>query len=173
EVVYSRITVVWQRGGGDCRATRRPARLEVMGPRTNGRNCPGSQRHPLGGFDLRRTGRLHLSKTVKVFWRGSYDTACTLEHPTFDPDRIVQVGRAGDARHCATRKMCHCGPRRLISCGSEPTLFMSFGMRLGGERSAAFRIRAEAFKDAEDLVDTVDRADWPTRSLYHLMINTA
>ncbi len=38
--------------------------------------------------------------------------------------------------------------------------------------------------DAEDLIDTVDRerilfvkhyfgADWPTRSLYHLMINTA
>ena len=38
--------------------------------------------------------------------------------------------------------------------------------------------------DAEDLVDTVDReriayvkhyfdADWPTRSLYHVMINTA
>ena len=39
-------------------------------------------------------------------------------------------------------------------------------------------------QDAEELVDTVDRermlfikhyfgADWPTRSLYHLMINTA
>jgi cytidylate kinase len=41
----------------------------------------------------------------------------------------------------------------------------------------------KTLRDAEDLVDTVDRerilfvkhyfgADWPTRSLYHLMINT-
>jgi cytidylate kinase len=41
-----------------------------------------------------------------------------------------------------------------------------------------------SLSDAEDLVDTVDRerilfvkhyfgADWPTRSLYHVMINTA
>ena len=55
-------------------------------------------------------------------------------------------------------------------------------VRLEGERGCHFD--TVVLHDAEDLVDTVDRermlfikhyfgADWPTRSLYHLMINTA
>jgi cytidylate kinase len=53
-----------------------------------------------------------------------------------------------------------------------------------GEKLRRIQEQGRSLHDAEDLVDTVDRermlfikhyfgADWPTRSLYHIMINTA
>jgi cytidylate kinase len=53
-----------------------------------------------------------------------------------------------------------------------------------GEKVRRIQEQGRSRADAEDLVDTVDRermlfikhyfnADWPTRCLYHLMINTA
>jgi cytidylate kinase len=53
-----------------------------------------------------------------------------------------------------------------------------------GEKLRRIRDLGKTLHDAEDLVDSVDRervlfvkhyfgADWPTRSLYHLMINTS
>jgi cytidylate kinase len=52
------------------------------------------------------------------------------------------------------------------------------------EKLRRIQTLGRSLHDAEDLVDTVDRerilfvkhyfgADWPTRSLYHVMINTA
>jgi len=52
------------------------------------------------------------------------------------------------------------------------------------EKLRRIQSMGRSLNDAEDLVDTVDRerihfvkhyfgADWPTRSLYHVMINTA
>src|SRR5262249_24970537 len=53
-----------------------------------------------------------------------------------------------------------------------------------GEKLHRIQVSGKSAQEAEELVDTVDRdrltfikhyfnADWPTRSLYHLMINTA
>ena len=53
-----------------------------------------------------------------------------------------------------------------------------------GDKLRRLQDLGKSLHDAEDLVDTVDRermlfikhyfgADWPTRSLYHMMINTA
>ncbi len=124
-----------------------------------------------------------FQRLVKVFWRGSYERRADLEHPPFGPDRMVEVGEAV-MRDIAERGNC-------VIVGRGAPYFLR-------ERSDAFHVflyapRAEKLRriqaqgrsltDAEDLVDTVDRerilfvkhyfgADWPTRSLYHIMINT-
>ena len=57
-------------------------------------------------------------------------------------------------------------------------------MRRAPRKSAALIADGHSEQEAEELVDSVDReriayvkhyfnADWPTRSLYHLMLNTA
>ena len=73
---------------------------------------------------------------------------------------------------------------RLFFCASSPEPSTFFSTLLAPKKYAACFRMALRTSEAEDLVDTVDReriayvkhyfdADWPTRSLYHLMINTA
>jgi cytidylate kinase len=125
-----------------------------------------------------------FQRLVKVFWRGSYERSMHLENQTFDPDRMVHVGE--QVMHQIAEK----GNSIIVGRGAPYFL---------RDRSDAFHVflyapRAEKLRriqdlgtrlhEAEDLVDTVDRerilfvkhyfgADWPTRSLYHLMLNTA
>jgi cytidylate kinase len=125
-----------------------------------------------------------FQRLVKVFWRGSYERSAHLEHQPFGPDRMVEVGE-DVMKDIAERGSC-------VIVGRGAPYFLR-------ERSDAFHLflyapRAEKLRrvqdqgtklrDAEELVDTVDReraefikryfnADWPTRALYHLMINTA
>jgi cytidylate kinase len=125
-----------------------------------------------------------FQRLVKVFWRGSYERSMKLEHEPFDPDRMVEIGE---------QVMCEVAERgNCVIVGRGAPYFLR-------ERADTFHVflyapRAEKLRriqnlgrnlhDAEDLVDTVDRerilfvkhyfgADWPTRSLYHVMINTA
>lgn len=125
-----------------------------------------------------------FQRLVKVFWRGSYERSMHLENQTFDPDRMVHVGEQV-MHQIADKGNC-------IIVGRGAPYFLR-------DRSDAFHVflyapRAEKLRriqdlgtrlrEAEDLVDTVDRerilfvkhyfgADWPTRSLYHVMLNTA
>jgi cytidylate kinase len=125
-----------------------------------------------------------FQRLVKVFWRGSYERSANLEHQPFGPDRMVEVGEHV-MKDIADRGNC-------VIVGRGAPYFLR-------ERDDAFHVfmyapRAEKLRrlqdlgktlhDAVDLVDTVDRerilfvkhyfgADWPTRSLYHLMINTS
>jgi cytidylate kinase len=125
-----------------------------------------------------------FQRLVKVFWRGSYERSMHLENQTFDPDRMVHVGE--QVMHQIAEK----GNSIIVGRGAPYFL---------RDRSDAFHVflyapRAEKLRriqdlgtrlhEAEDLVDTVDRerilfvkhyfgADWPTRSLYHVMLNTA
>ena len=125
-----------------------------------------------------------FQRLVKVFWRGSYERSMKLEHEPFDPDRMVEIGE---------QVMCEVAERgNCVIVGRGAPYFLR-------ERADTFHVflyapRAEKLRriqnlgrslhDAEDLVDTVDGerilfvkhyfgADWPTRSLYHVMINTA
>jgi CMP/dCMP kinase len=125
-----------------------------------------------------------FQKLVKVFWRGSYERGAHLEHPPFGPDRMVEVGEQV-MRDVAARGEC-------VIVGRGAPYFLrerhdAFHVFLYSPRAEKLRrIQAQGrnLRDAEDLVDTVDRerilfvkhyfgADWPTRSLYHMMINTA
>jgi cytidylate kinase len=124
-------------------------------------------------------------RLAKAFWRGSYERSMPLdERQTFDADCMVRM------MEDITAKIAQEGNAVVVGRGSPYFL---------RERSDTFRVflyapRAEKIRrlvangtvqsEAEDLVDTVDRermafikhyfnADWPTRALYHLMINTA
>ncbi|HUK47118.1 MAG TPA: cytidylate kinase-like family protein [Terriglobales bacterium] len=125
-----------------------------------------------------------FQKLVKVFWRGSYERRADLEQPPFGPDRMVEVGEEV-MRDIAERGKC-------VIVGRGAPYFLrergdTFHVFLYAPRAEKLRRIEElgmSLQDAEDLVDSVDQerilfvkhyfgADWPTRSLYHVMINTA
>jgi cytidylate kinase len=125
-----------------------------------------------------------FQRLVKVFWRGSYERSANLEYQPFGPDRMVEVGEEV-MKDIADRGNCV-----IIGRGAPYFLrerFDTFHVFLyapRGEKLRRVQNRGTKLRDAEDLVDTVDReriefikhyfhADWPTRSLYHVMINTA
>ena len=124
-----------------------------------------------------------FQKLVKVFWRGSYERRADLEQPPFGPDRMVEVGEEV-MRDIAERGKC-------VIVGRGAPYFLrergdTFHVFLYAPRAEKLRRIEElgmSLQDAEDLVDSVDQerilfvkhyfgADWPTRSLYHVMINT-
>jgi cytidylate kinase len=125
-----------------------------------------------------------FQKLVKVFWRGSYERSMHLEHQPFGPDRMVEVGEQ------VMREIAEQGNCVIVGRGApyflrdRSDVFHLFLYAPRGEKLRRIQEQGRSLQDAEDLVDTVDRermlfikhyfgADWPTRSLYHMMINTA
>lgn len=123
-------------------------------------------------------------RLAKVFWRGSYERGMPLDEPqAFDADCMVRM------MEDITGRIAQEGNAVVVGRGAPYFL---------RERSDTFRVflyapRSEKVRrligngtpqaEAEDLVDNVDRermtfikhyfnADWPTRWLYHVMINT-
>ena len=123
-------------------------------------------------------------RLAKVFWRGSYEHGMPMAEPqTFDADCMVRM------MENITGRIAQEGNAVVVGRGAPYFL---------RERSDTFRVflyapRSEKVRrlisngtpqaEAEDLVDNVDRermtfikyyfnADWPTRWLYHVMINT-
>ena len=132
--------------------------------------------------DERMDSRLH--RLSKVFWRGSYERSSPLGQQVFDTDRMMlmmqgimnRIGQEGNA----------------VIVGRGAPYFLrenadAFHVFLYGPRAEKIRrIIADGHSEseAEEMVDTVDlqrvayvkhyfNADWPTRSLYHVMLNTA
>jgi len=125
-----------------------------------------------------------FQKLVKVFWRGSYERSMHLEHQPFGPDRMVEVGEQ------VMREIAEQGNSVIVGRGApyflrdRSDVFHVFLYAPRGEKLRRIQEQGRSLQDAEDLVDSVDRermlfikhyfgADWPTRSLYHMMINTA
>jgi cytidylate kinase len=125
-----------------------------------------------------------FQKLVKVFWRGSYERSMHLEHQPFGPDRMVEVGEQ------VMREIAEQGNCVIVGRGApyflrdRSDVFHVFLYAPRGEKLRRIQEQGRSLQDAEDLVDSVDRermlfikhyfgADWPTRSLYHMMINTA
>jgi cytidylate kinase len=123
-------------------------------------------------------------RLAKTFWRGSYERSMPLaESQTFDADCMVRM------MEDITEKIAEEGNAVVVGRGAPYFL---------RERADTFRVflyapKAEKIRrlvasgtnasEAEDLVSTVDseriafikhyfNADWPTRCLYHMMINT-
>ncbi len=123
-------------------------------------------------------------RLAKVFWRGSYERSSPLGDQAFDTDRMMSMMQD------ITARIAEQGNAVVVGRGAPYFL---------RERSDAFHVflyapREEKLRrlhedgccdsEAEDLVDSVDReriafvkhyfnTDWPTRSLYHVMLNTA
>jgi len=124
-----------------------------------------------------------FQQLVKVFWRGSYERRAELEHQPFSPDRMVEVGEQ------VMREIAEQGNCVIVGRGApyflreREDVFHVFLYACRGDKLRRLQELGKSLHDAEDRVDTVDRerilfvkryfgADWPTRALYHMMINT-
>ncbi|HUA14709.1 MAG TPA: cytidylate kinase-like family protein [Verrucomicrobiae bacterium] len=125
-----------------------------------------------------------LHRLAKAFWRGSYERSSPLGSQVFDTDRMMSmmqgimdgIGREGNA--------VVVGRGAPYFLREHPCAFHVFLYAPRAEKIRRTILDGHTQSEAEDLVDSVDRermayikhyfnADWPTRSLYHMMINTA
>lgn len=124
-------------------------------------------------------------RLARVFWRGSFERSSDLAPiTTFDTDRMVAL--VGEVLSEVAKE----GRSVFVGRGA-PYLLRdrgdAFHVFLYAPRAEKLRRILElghSEKEANELLDTIDRdriafikhyfnADWPTRSLYHMMINTA
>jgi cytidylate kinase len=125
-----------------------------------------------------------LYRLAKSFWRGSYERTASLGDRAFDTDCMMEMMQE------TMNKIAREGNAVVVGRGAPYLLRENpdaFHVFLYAPRSEKLRrVIAEGYseEDAADRVDSVDReriayvkhyfnADWPTRSLYHLMLNTA
>jgi cytidylate kinase len=130
----------------------------------------------------RRDSTFH--RLAKTFWRGSYERSMPLTGAEpFDADRFVTIGhdvmnRAADAGNCVI-----VGRGAPYFLRERRDAFHVFLYAPRAEKIRRLQQMGHNEREAEELVDTVDRdriefvkhyfgADWPTRCLYHMMINT-
>lgn len=126
-----------------------------------------------------------FQRLVKVFWRGSYERSMQIPgHEPFDTDHFVAMGRhvMGNVAEAGNSVIVGRGaPYFLRERGDT---FHVFLYAPHAEKLRRLRKLGKSDKEAEEQLNTIDRdritfvkryfdADWPTRSLYHLMINTA
>jgi cytidylate kinase len=125
-----------------------------------------------------------LYRLAKAFWRGSYERGMSFANSrAFDTDRMIammeeimeSIASEGDAVIVGRG-----GPFFLRN--REDT-FRVFTYAPREEKIRRLLAMGKNREDAEDLVENVDKermayikhyfnADWPTRALYHMMINT-
>jgi cytidylate kinase len=122
---------------------------------------------------------------AKAFWRGSYERSVPLaDSHAFDTDRMIAIMEE------IMRGIADEGNAVVVGRGAPYFLrgrqdtFHVFTYAPHDEKIRRLLALGKSKEEAEDLVQTVDReriafvkhyfnADWPTRSLYHLMINTS
>lgn len=132
--------------------------------------------------DERMDSRLH--RLSKAFWRGSYERSSPLGAQVFDTDRMVGMMQE------IMNKLAREGNAVVVGRGApyflreQPAAFHVFLYAPRAEKIRRTMAEGHSEQEAEEMVDSVDReriayvkhyfnADWPTRSLYHMMINTA
>jgi cytidylate kinase len=132
--------------------------------------------------DERMDSRFH--RFAKTFWRGSYERSSALGGQMFDTDRMMammqetmnRIGREGNA--------VVVGRGAPYFLRENPCTFHVFLYAPRSEKIRRIVADGQSEEDAIEQVDSVDReriayvkhyfnADWPTRSLYHVMLNTA
>ena len=123
-------------------------------------------------------------RLAKSFWRGTYERSSALGNQVFDSDRMVSLMEQITPRIAQEGNAVVVGRGAPYFLREHPDAFHVFLYAPRAEKLR--RLLQEGYKqsDAEELVDSVDLqrrafvkhyfdADWPTRSLYHVMINTA
>jgi len=131
----------------------------------------------------RRDSTFH--RLAKTFWRGSYERSMPMaDAAPFDADCFVAIGQEVMARIASAGNCVIVGRGAPYFLRESCDAFHVFLYAPRAEKIRRLRLIGHSDKEAEELVDTVDRdriefvkhyfgADWPTRSLYHMMINTA
>ncbi len=123
-------------------------------------------------------------RLAKTFWRGSHETNAHLGNQVFDTDCMMAMMEE------ITAKIAKEGNAVVVGRGAPYFLRQqaeAFHVFLYAPRAEKVKRLLEdglSHSEAEERVESVDReriafvkhyfdADWPTRSLYHVMINTA
>ena len=132
--------------------------------------------------DERVDGRLY--RLAKAFWRGSYERGMAIANSrAFDTDRMMTMVEE------IMRNIAEEGNAVVVGRGGPFFLrdredtFRVFTYAQRDEKIRRLVALGRSHEEAEDLVDNVDReriayikhyfnADWPTRALYYVMINT-
>ncbi|MGA7908743.1 MAG: cytidylate kinase-like family protein [Candidatus Sulfotelmatobacter sp.] len=132
--------------------------------------------------DERMDSRLY--RLSKVFWRGSYERSSPLGSQIFDTDRMTAMMQEITGRIAKDGNAVVVGRGAPYFLRERPDAFHVFLYAPRAEKIRRLLLDGSTESEAEELVDTVDReriayvkhyfdADWPTRSLYHVMLNTA
>jgi len=126
-----------------------------------------------------------LHRLARSFWRGSYErNSAALGSQMFDADCMLPMMQE------VMNKIAQEGNAVIVGRGApyllreNPDAFHVFLYAPRSEKIRRVMAEGHSEEDAVDQVDSVDReriayvkhyfnADWPTRSLYHLMLNTA
>jgi cytidylate kinase len=132
--------------------------------------------------DERVDGRLY--RLARTFWRGSYERGMPLAAAhAFDTDRMIAMVEE------VMQTIAEEGHAVIVGRGAPFFLrerqdtFRVFTYAPHDEKIRRLLAIGKGREEAEDLVENVDKeriayikhyfnADWPTRSLYHQMINT-
>jgi cytidylate kinase len=123
-------------------------------------------------------------RLTKVFWRGSYEPTSSAGSHSFDTDCMMSMMEKISARIAQEGNAVVVGRGAPFFLREQPDAFHVFLYAPRAEKIRRLLQDGATRSDAEDQVDTVDReriayvkhyfdADWPTRSLYHVMVNTA
>jgi cytidylate kinase len=133
--------------------------------------------------DEKMDGRLY--RLAKSFWRGSYgERGAPVGSQVFDADCMMEMVQEILNRVAAEGNAVVVGRGAPYLLRERPDAFHVFLYAPRAEKVRRLLEENHTLEEAEDLVDTIDRermayvkhyfnADWPTRSLYHLMLNTA
>lgn len=130
----------------------------------------------------RMDSRLH--RLAKSFWRGSYERSAALGSQIFDTDRMMAMMQDIMNRIAREGNAVVVGRGAPFFLRQNPDAFHVFLYAPRAEKIRRTVAEGHSEEEAEELVDSVDRersayikhyfdADWPTRSLYHVMLNTA
>ena len=122
-------------------------------------------------------------RLARVFWRGSYERSNHLSD-IFDADCMVEMVQKVLQNAAADGNCVIVGRGAPYFLRDRCDAFHVFLYAPQAEKIRRLMANGKTREEAEEQVDTVDRdrmafvkryynADWPTRSLYHLMLNTA
>ncbi|MGA8431699.1 MAG: cytidylate kinase-like family protein [Candidatus Sulfotelmatobacter sp.] len=121
---------------------------------------------------------------AKTFWRGSHERSSHLMDQAFDTDCMVSMMERISVDIAREGNAVVVGRGAPYFLRQQPDAFHVFLYAPRAEKVRRLLEDGNSESQAEELVDTVDRerkayikhyfnADWPTRSLYHMMLNTA
>jgi len=124
-------------------------------------------------------------RLVNSFLRGSYESHMSAPgREPFNTDRFVAVGQQVMENLAKTGSGVIVGRGAPYFLRERADVFHVFLYAPFPEKVRRLRLQGKSQHQAEQLLDNIDReriefvkryfnADWPTRSLYHVMINTA
>jgi cytidylate kinase len=125
-----------------------------------------------------------LYRMAKAFWRGSYERSLPLADATaFDTDRMMAMMAEISGSIAAEGNAVIVGRGSPFFLREREDTYRVFTYARRDEKIRRLLELGKSRAEAEDLVDNVDKervayikhyfnAEWPTRSLYHTMINT-